>query len=148
MVEVSKRLRMAIYNALNGNITVSINGIPTLIPVRDEVAFENENVYILIGAVSEENEDTILNFITQTTFELLIVGKTSYGVTKDVVDDIDGEISEILIPNKTSNGLGVDSALQFVSLFRDRGQHIEATQGNSTMIIQKSVTYSLKINQK
>lgn len=148
MVEVSKRLRTAIYNALNGNITVPVNGSPTLIPVRDEVAFENENVYILIGTVTEENADTIINFITNTTFQLLIVGKTSYGVTKDVIDDIDGAISGILIPNKTTNGLGVDSALQFVSLFRSNGVHQEAALGNSTTTIQKTVTYSLFINQK
>lgn len=149
MKGISKAIRAGIFAALNGNITVNVNGAATVIPVRDKQAWEGEGqVYVLIGTVTAANIDTQTTFTTRATFDIHIVAKTWNGVTSDVIDDIDNEVGLILIPTHQGNGLGTNADFQFLGLNKDRARDDEMRQGASNIIARKIITYSLIVNQK
>lgn len=149
MKGISKAIRAALISALDGNISVDVNGVSTAIPIRDMATFEGDgNEYILIGSITANNRDTQTSFTTTATFDLHLCQKTFNGVTSDVVDDMDNETGLILIPTKQTNGLGTDADFQFLSLVKDRHRNDTITLGNSTYLNRKIVTYSLIVNQK
>jgi len=146
---ISKALRAAIVAALESNVTVEVNGSNEVIPIRDMNTFEGDgNVYILIGSITANNINTQTSFTTQATFDLHYCQKTYNGVTSDVIDDIDNEVGEILMPTYATNGLGTDTDFQWLALVRDRHRADTITLGNSMYLNRKIITYSLIVNQK
>lgn len=149
MKGIGKAIRTALITALDGNISVDVNGVSTSIPVRDMVTFEGDgNEYILIGTIIANNTDTQTSFTTRATFDLHLCQKTFNGVTSDVIDDMDNETGLLLIPSKQANGLGTDTDFQFLALVKERHRSDTITLGNSTYLNRKIVTYSLIVNQK
>jgi len=113
MKDTKKILRLAIFNALSGVISV---------PVFEEKmpSGNTANMFVLLmnqQETSEENNDQC--FITKSSIDIEINQKTETEVSKDDVDDLYQEIMEILLPDTQSVGLTIPIGFQFQNAFRE-----------------------------
>lgn len=143
MKDVSKGLRMAIWNVLNGALTYdSVN-----VPVSDERTDQNVPRYVILSTQSgtpiERNDSA---WVTRATILLDIVQKTD-SVSKDGLDDISNSIMEIIQPTPTTIGITPPAGFQYTNL--EREERSLSLQLNSVeSITRKLLTYSVDIVQQ
>lgn len=103
MKNTQKPFRLAIWNALDGNL--SYNSIP--VPVTDEKKLQSDQskIYVIFGrqteTPTERNDST---WITQSTIDLLIISKTFSETSKDIVNDLSDDILQLLLTTPQING--------------------------------------------
>lgn len=90
MNNVSKQIRQAYYDALNGEISANVYK-------EDVPEGENEH-HVVIRVESETNETHSSGFITNPIVVVEVVGVFVNSVNPDEVDDIDNEVRAILLP--------------------------------------------------
>jgi hypothetical protein len=89
MNNVSKHIRQAYYDALNG-ISVEV--------YKEDVPEGYSDHHVVIRVESETDDSNRGGFITNHIVITDVVGVFSNSVDPDVVDDIDNEIRNILLP--------------------------------------------------
>lgn len=94
MNNVSKQIRQAYYDALNGNISVEV--------FKEDVPEGYESHHVVIRVESESDDSNRSTFVTNPVVITDVVGVFSNSVDPDVVDDIDNEIRQILLPHNGS----------------------------------------------
>lgn len=111
MKDTQKILRTAVFQMLNGNISI---------PVYDEKKRigSNAKIYALLSTQQETDENPSDAFITLSSIDIEIIHRSDFEVTKDSIDDISTEILEILIPTPTSDGLIVQNLFQITNVRR------------------------------
>ncbi len=143
MKDTKKILRHAVFNALDGNIT--LNGNP--VPVYDEKN-ENESVYILLSNQQEFDDNTSDTFITRSTLDYEVVQMTPYSVSKDDIDDVNDQILEIIVPTPSSNGLTSPTGFQFLSVRREASRSIVMEISATETIVRNITTITATITQQ
>lgn len=88
MDNVSKIIRQAYYDALNGNISVSV--------YKEDVAIDEKGHHVIIRIESETDGSHKAGFVTNPVVITDVVGVFGSSVDPDEVDDIDSEIRAIL----------------------------------------------------
>lgn len=120
MKDTKKILRQAIFDALDGNITVGGNTLK----FYDEKApsTDDETFYGILSTQQETgSNDNDSSFITQSSIEIELIQKTGSEVSKDDIDDAYEQIMEILIPEPFTlgNTVTVPSGFQFLNPYRE-----------------------------
>lgn len=91
MNNVSKQIRQAYYNALNGNISVEV--------FKEDMPLDYANHHVFIRIEGETNKQHSSGFVTNPIVITEAIGVFSNSVDPDIVDDIDNEIRQILLPD-------------------------------------------------
>ena len=103
MKNTQKPFRLAIFNALDGNLSYnSVN-----VPVTDEkkILGDTSKIYVIFRRQTETpTDENDCTWITQSTIDLLIVSKTFSETSKDIVNDIADDILELLLTTPQING--------------------------------------------
>lgn len=94
MKNVSKQIRQAYYNALNGNISVEV--------YKEEAPMSEEVHHVIVRVESETDRSHKSGFVTNPVVITEVVGVFGDSVDPDVVDDIDNEIRAIIKPDTKS----------------------------------------------
>lgn len=142
MRDVSKQVRLAFYNCLNGNIAV---------PIYDEKqkVDQSASLFALLSTQQqfpiEENDST---WISKNTIDIELLQKSGSEVSKDDVDDLSNTIIELVIPTSQTTGLINPVNLQFTyvtyELITSRNLSISETES----IIQKIIRFVITIIQQ
>lgn len=143
MKDTKKILRIAVMNALDGEITIDGN----IIPVHDEKN-ENEAIYILLSNQQEFDDNTSDVFITRSTLDFEVVEKTGYSVSKDTIDDINDQVLTILIPTPSTNGLTAPTGFQFLNVRRESSRTLAMEISATQTIIRNITTITATITQQ
>lgn len=109
MRDTSKQLRIAVFNALNGVISV---------PVYDEkrLVSATATTYVLLSTQQETpTEENDCNWNVKSSIDLQIMQKTGSEVSKDDIDDIANEIVNVLLPTRSTIGITAPVNLQFTN---------------------------------
>jgi hypothetical protein len=93
MNNVSKHIRQAYYDALNG-ISVEV--------YKEDVPMGYSLSHVVIRVESESDDSNRGGFITNPVVITDVVGVFDDSVDPDVVDDIDNEVRNILLPQNGS----------------------------------------------
>lgn len=104
MNNVSKLLRQAYYDLLNG-ISVDV--------YKEDVPKGEESHHVVIRIEGETDDSNRKGFINNPVVITEVVGVFSNSINPDVVDDIDQEIREILLPTNgaieiSASGIGIN----------------------------------------
>lgn len=143
MKETKKILRVAVFNSLNGQITIDGNTVP----VYDEKN-DGENLYILLSNQQETDDNTSDAFITLSTIDIEVVQQTGYSVSKDDIDDINDQILTILIPTPSTTGMTLPSGFLFHSVRRESSRSLAFEISPTESIIRNITTISTIITQQ
>lgn len=107
MRDTQKQLRLAVFNALNGVISVPVYDEKKLVSATDDT-------YVLLSTQQETpTEETDCTWITRSSIDLQVMQKTGSEVSKDDIDDISNEILVILMPTRGTLGITAPSGLEF-----------------------------------
>lgn len=118
MTDTMKPFRLAIVQALSGNVTYLSNEVK----IYDEKVFTGEmpSIYILLSTQREQDiTQTDCTWETKSSIDLMIVSKTGSEVSKDVLDDISGQILELLLNLPGSDNLLAQSGFMITYLKRE-----------------------------
>lgn len=119
MKDTMKPFRKAIYDCLNGNVVYKA---PAKVRIYDEKVFTGEVplVYILLSTQREQDiTSQDCAWQTKSSIDIVIIGKTSSEVSKDIVDDISQSVYDLLLTLPGNNLLAVQSGLQILELRRE-----------------------------
>ena len=137
-------LEMAVYNALNGQLSYnSVN-----IPVYDEKrrVGQSDNIYVILSTQQEsEIETNDCAFVTLSSIDIEILHKTDYEVSKTVINNISNQILQILIPTQVTTGLAGVSGYQLLHVRRERAITRNFQITDSESIIAKIITITCQI---
>lgn len=99
MNNVSKQIRQAYYDALNGNISVNV--------YKEDVPETEGGHHVVIRVESETRGGHKKGFITNPVVVVDVVGVFTNSVDPDVVDDIDDEVRAIIKPDVNTRTFNV-----------------------------------------
>lgn len=88
MDNVSKIIRQAYYDALQGNISVEV--------YKEDVAITEKNHHVVLRVESETDKSHKAGFVTNPILITDVIGVFDNSIDPDQVDNIDGEIRAIL----------------------------------------------------
>lgn len=116
MRDTQRPYRMAIFNTINGLIT--LNSI--VVPVYDEKkkATSTANIYILLSTQQETDFSTSDAFITRSSIDIEIIHRTEFEVTKDDIDEIADQFLQLVMPTPDTNALPVQNLFQIINMVR------------------------------
>ena len=143
MTDPNRVFRIAVYQALNGNLT-DIDGNP--VGIFDEVAENPGNAYVLLSTQTSSQRGTFNGFLHDCTILLQIIDKETIFVTKEFIDDIGTKIMQILMPNQ-ADGLVQQTGFQINCLQVESMNSNDAQLTDSTTIVRKLLRLSAKICQ-
>jgi hypothetical protein len=103
MKDTKKILRLALFNALNGNVTYNNN--PVVMYEEKLPSGVSPDMFILLSNQQEtSSDDNDSCFITKSSIDIEIVHKTGSDLSKDDIDDVYEQLMEILIPKPFTLG--------------------------------------------
>lgn len=140
-------LNLAVFNALNGNLSWDGDNVP----VYDEKRRVNatDNIYVVLSTQQESDApQTSDAFITLSTIDIEILHKTDYEVSKTVVNNISNQILNIIFPTPQTNGMPVQDHFQILNVRRERAITRQFALTDSQSILAKIITISCHIVQQ
>lgn len=144
MKDVSKGLRQAVYDEINGNLTW--DGLN--VPIYDEKEESNATLYVLLSTQTETADDHFSGFITKATILIDIVHRTFDSVSKDAVDTVAGQIGENLLPTPNFTWLTPPAGFIYANVKRESARSLDFQISHKDSVIRKLLTYSLDITQQ
>ena len=137
-------LQMAVFGALNGNLSYNSANVPVY-DEKKEVG-QNDNLYVLLSTQQEnDNPQTSDAFITDSSIDIEITHKTGFEVSKKVLNNISNQILEILIPTPSTNGMAVQNLFQIQNVRRTASITRNLSISETQSVLQKIITISAQI---
>jgi hypothetical protein len=136
MNNVSKQIRQAYYDALNGNISVDV--------FKEDVPKNYSNHHVLIRVESESDRSHSSGFVTHPVVITEAVGVFKSSIDPDVVDDIDNEIRQILLPDVGSRTFTVDGIQ--ISNIKPQSSHFISEDDGSKRYYSKITRWTQRIS--
>lgn len=147
-MDPDQALRYGVFQALDGNLTLTVDGSGSNVPVWDGKAMQQDaGIYVILGSQTRQDKSTHNGFIWTSTFTIDIVYKAESSVSKDMLDDIGGQIETILMPDVHAVGIVAQSGYQFLNLRLQNSDFLDLTISTTKSIIRKLMTFSLTINK-
>lgn len=110
MKDPHKAFRMAVFNALDGNL-LDLDG--SAVQIWDEKAEdETNNLYVLLKTETRQQIPTFSGFLHDSTIMLEIAYRTLDTTSKDEADNVSDQITRILLPTPSSDGLVQQTGFQ------------------------------------
>lgn len=147
-MDPDQALRYGVFQALDGNLTLTVDGSGSNVPVWDGKAMQQDaGIYVILGSQTRQDKSTHNGFIWTATFLVDIIYKAESSVSKDVLDDIGGQVENILMPDVHAVGIVAQSGYQFLNLRLQNSDFLDLTISTTKSIIRKLMTFSLTINK-
>lgn len=143
MKDPHKAFRMAVYQALNGNLT-DLDG--SSVSIHDEVADNPTNAYVLLSTQTSSQRGVFNGFLHDCTILLQIIDKQTIFVTKEFIDDIANKVMLILLPTN-KDGLIQQTGFQINCLQAESMNTNDAQLTDATTIVRKLLRLSAKVCQ-
>lgn len=148
MIDPEKAFRRAIYQALNGNLVLTVDGSNSPVALFDgPIDDDGVNLYVILGDQSGAGKDTKSSLASDVSLTLDIICRQSYEANKEFVDDIAEQIDIILRPSSATSGLVGQTGVQFGRLKRSDARYLELSISTTQTIMRKLVTYSTRAYQ-
>lgn len=141
MVESSREIRRAFFQALNGALTYD----GKTIPVYDNFSDEGEGKYqVFLTNQDATNADDKQQFAGDHSIVIDIVTKANNSGNSSIADEISEQVSQILQPTRKTTGLIIGAGFQLILLQLSSSRYL--TEGNrGTFIVRKLLTYRFRI---
>lgn len=143
MKDVSKAVRLAFWDRLNGNLNIH----DTNVPVSERKLNESAIYYVLLSSQSSTPDETKQGFDCEATITLIIVHKQNHSVTSDDVDDIAHQIFTLLRPTPATNTLTAPANWQFLNLRKEVDRTDEMRLNQTTTEVSRIIVFGLRVVQ-
>jgi hypothetical protein len=120
MNSISKQIRQAYFDALDGNISVDV--------YKEEPPMNVNTHHVIIRVESETAASNSTSFVTKPVVIVECVGVFTNSIDPDVVDDIDNEVRNIIKPDRSSRTFTV-SGIQISNIKADSSTLLQDDDG-------------------
>jgi hypothetical protein len=135
MKDPHKAFRMAVYSALNGNLTDLNSGA---VQIYDGKAEEGvSNTYVILSTETGNQIANFSLFLHDSSILLQIATKTQDSISKDQLDHVSNQITEILFPGTAADGLVQQTGFQINCL---QAQSVNSNE----VVLQNALTEATK----
>lgn len=148
MKDTMDLLQLLVYTALNGQLSwAGIN-----VPVFDEKkpAGDASNVFVILSTQQESEHPQAVSetFITESSIDIVITHRTEFEVSKKAINNVAGQIMQILVPTPYSNPFGTLDHWQVLNVRRTSSisRNVSVTETDS--VLERIVTISAAIVQQ
>lgn len=145
MIDVQKAVRYGFGKALENQL--SYQG--TAVPITDSILTIDDscNLYVVITLQTAKESSDFSKFRYNATITLDIVHKAGYAVSKDAVDSIAEQISSIIQPTVTSNGLVAQTGIKFTNVNRVSDSYLSLSLNNIGPVVRRIIVYEVLVHQ-
>ena len=143
MRDSSNNVRTIYVTALNGNLTYNGKDVPVYGQTPFRTTPQN---YVVISAISETAANTNHNFGNEVEVVIDIFSEQYRIYENEVVDNIAGQILNILIPDPGVNGFS-DTYFEVYPMARINSSYLPLQNGDN-FVARKLITISNLVNEK
>jgi hypothetical protein len=145
MKDPHKAFRMAVYQALNGNLTdLSSSSVKVFDGKAEETV---SNIYVLLTTETGNQLPNFSLFLHDSSIILQVVAKTIDTISKDELDHVSDQITQILLPGTATDGLVQQSGFQINCLQAQSVNSSEVNIVNAKTEASKFLRLTAKIAQ-
>lgn len=145
MKDPHKAFRMAVFGALDGNLTDLTSG---LVEISDGKAEDTaSNTYVLLTTETGNQIPNFSLFLHDSSILLQIATKTFDTISKDELDNVSQQITQILFPGTATDGLVQQSGFQINCLQAQSVNSSEVRLVNAQTEALKFIRLTAKIVQ-
>jgi hypothetical protein len=144
MRDINLAIRQGFFSALDGNISYDGNDVNIYSEINPNTG---ENLYIVLTTQTEEDTSTKSSFDTFATILVDIVHKQNRGTaTWDVVDNVAGQVLDLIQPTVGSFISSPDANLQFVNVKKQSSNTLSQTT-DAEQICRRLLRFSLQVHE-
>lgn len=136
-------IRKSVFDALDGNLTY--NSID--VPVYDSKLSGDDGVDVYV-IITNQDGQYAGNFIQQawiSTISMTIISVQIDGISKDIVDNVEEQIHNIIAPSVTTTGLAQQTGWKMDNVILLN--YNDAADLGDVNVVSKTVTYQLTITK-
>jgi hypothetical protein len=145
MKDPHKAFRMAVYSALNGNLTDLDSAPVDIFDGKAEDAVSN--TYVILSTETGNQIPNFSLFLHDSSIILQIQTKTDDAISKDQLDHVSQQITEILLPGSATDGLVQQAGFQINCLQAQSVNSNEVRLQNAETEVAKFLRLTAKIAQ-
>lgn len=145
MKDPHKAFRMAVYSALNGNLTDLDSDPVDIFDGKAEDAVSN--TYVILSTETGNQIPNFSLFLHDSSIILQIQTKTDDAISKDQLDHVSQQITEILLPGSATDGLVQQAGFQINCLQAQSVNSNEVRLQNAETEAAKFLRLTAKITQ-
>jgi hypothetical protein len=143
MRDVGTPVRKAIFDALNGTITIEGAPIPFVDEKLDRLITETDT-WVLLNSQDEQQVPLKSYWAAEVTVTLLVINKRQATISKTVVEDVTNQILQILKPSKIAVGITVPAPFKLSYLDVQTADY-QAEQVDATFRIKKQIIIKTRL---
>lgn len=146
MIDVKQPLRTAYYQLLNGNLIY----LTAAIPVGDDLVklqSTGAQLYVFFSTQSGNDTSTFSSFDSKQTIVIDIVYRGKTRAPKSIVDNIAGQILNLVRPTPSTNGLPAQAGIAINNVQNIQDQTLDLQIDSSTTIRRRLLTFSQDVRQ-
>jgi hypothetical protein len=140
MKDVDQAILEAFTTALDGNVSYSSSNVP----IYCEFNPNAEDIYIILSTVTGDDNRTKSSFGTNSTILIDIVHKSGTSVSYDVVNNVVGQVLDLIEPTTATSLTSPDPDLRFANVRRLSTNTLTLTSAGNN-IMRKLLRYSLQV---
>lgn len=135
-------LRQAIYDCLDQSVLIE----SSFVPVKQDKLPDDEptNCYILIGDIIGSDISPLDHFASDVFVNIHAVAIAQAEVG-NYADDMVNQIKQLMLPTRTTTGLGVQAGFQFSSVKVDGDNDVPILQTRTGYVKQIVIRYRMNI---
>jgi hypothetical protein len=146
MKDPHKAFRMAVYDALNGNLVdLGGNDVEVSDGKAEDVA---TNTYVLLTTETGNQIANFSLFLHDSSILLQVVTKTFDTISKDELDYVSDQITDILLPGAATDGLVQQAGFQINCLQAQSVNSSEVNLVNAKTEVSKFIRLTAKVVQQ
>lgn len=146
MKDPHKAFRMAVFSALNGNLTDLDSQAVDIFDGKAEDAVGN--TYVILSTETGNQLPNFSIFLHDSSIILQIETKTFDAISKDELDNVSQQITQILFPSPATDGLVQQSGFQINCLQAQSVNSSEVRLQNANTEAAKFIRLTAKITQQ
>lgn len=145
MIDVKAGIRTAFFAALNGRL--SYNSVA--VPVSDDMKPINNTGpnYVILATQGGTQKNTFSGWASWETINIDVISKVSITTGKLVLDNIVGQILEIICPSVTRTGIAQQPGLSINNVRLEEDHYLPLSLNASNTVQRRILTFKMYVSQ-
>lgn len=145
MIDVKAGIRTAFFTALSGHL--SYNSVA--VPVSDDMKPINNTApnYVILATQGGTQKNTFSGWASWETINIDVISKVSITTGKLVLDNIVGQILEIICPSVTRTGIAQQPGLSINNVRLEEDHYLPLSLNASNTVQRRILTFKMYVSQ-
>lgn len=145
MKDTKSAVRKAFYTLLNGQL--SYNGSDVPVSADRSIIYGTSDFYVLLGNQDETDDSTKNDFTSTSTITIDIIHKTKSAVSRQGINEVAGQLFNLVLPTKVTTGLIPPANWQFHNIQKESDIDLDVALNATSVGARRIITFRLTVIQ-